>query len=217
MIKKIKTLSILLLFVFQMRAIDVDCKIYYLGETRKINYENSDVIFLGIPVVIENNKCKFLILEEFKGKIPRSITVIFYKPIESKDLFSLWLIYGNKKYDDIYVTECSLSRSINKPAVLCLDQSLPPPVCENEKTDDKIFRLNEYLNQLYKLQWRDEFYDEIKILQALKKSESTQAEHNNNILKHIDKYIVYIVLLFLLLLNIYLCVKIHKITKRYHA
>jgi hypothetical protein len=158
----------------QSWADDVDCKVYYLGETRKLSYENSDVIFLGIPVSIKENQCEFLVLEAFKGTIRGNVTVFFYKPIELKELFSLWLIYGYKKYDDIYVDECSISRSINESAVLCLDQYLPPPVSENEKIDDNMFRLNEYLNQLYKFQWRDEFYNEIKILRALKKYECIQ-------------------------------------------
>jgi hypothetical protein len=220
MLQKTIIINIFLFCIIQSWAKDVDCRWYELGEGRKVNYKNMEIIFLGIPISIDSNKnkCEMVVLEKYKGNIPDTVTVTFGGLIEIKEIFSLYLIYGNGGNNDneLYAAECSMSRNINMPPMWILYYSVPAFFYieyKNKKMDNDKRILYEILDNIYEMKCRNDFYDELTILRALTKKENTQNEHNNIPMK-IDEHILYTILLFLLLANIYLCLKIHKIAKK---
>ena len=183
--KSLKILLISWLFISSHFAIYADCRLLRIGEARSLNYETSDIIFLGIPVKVEGNSCEFIVIEEYKKKIDKKVWVVFEGYIAKEDIFSLWLIYGHTSLnnDTIYVDECSLSRSINNIRANYL-QSIPPPIPENAKSkEDNIFMAQ----CLIRAQFRNDFYDEIEMLKELKtydtnKDIETSKENGHNAL-----------------------------------
>jgi len=77
MLKPIKLLLLTLLFISSHIAIYASCKLLSIGEARHINNKTSDVVFLGIPIEIEDNSCDFIVIEEYKGSYDNCYFVFF--------------------------------------------------------------------------------------------------------------------------------------------
>jgi len=191
-----------------------------LGETRKGAYEVSDDVFLGILLSIdEKNRCKFLVVEAYKGYAADTVEVRFNGHVRETDIFSFWIIYGDSSefHDYIYVDESSIIRSINRPDVMCKDDPLPPLFYENETKNNNMLKGIDYIEkQLYNLWWRAEFFNEIEMLRALKKASDKQnnKDNQNNFSVRIDNLILWFVLLSIVLTNIYLVVKVNNLTRK---
>jgi len=199
-----------LIFTFlSLKLFCVDCRSLPLGELRKLNYESSDFIFLGIPITINTNIGEFLVVEEFKGNLEKKIIVNFSNYIDDKDIFTLWLIYGNKNNDTVYVDECSISRSINNTFFFTTEY-LPPPMIEEKEYDENTFLTYEYFDHLYKSQCRNDFYDEIELLREISKFEGNLINTDSiNIKKEyeLENYIIISLLILILFLNILIVFK----------
>lgn len=200
-------LIILILLSLSYRSLSYDCLSFTLGESRKVNYESSEIIFLGTPLNFQGKQGNFLVFEQFKGEINDTVIVNFYNFIDKEDIFSLWLIYGTQKGngDTIYVDVCSITRSINKPFIISA-HSPPPPIPDTEEEDINTFLLNDNLNQIYKNKWRNDFYDEIELLRGLSKFNNKQTSFNNkeSLINNTIIYLIVILLILILCSNIYL-------------
>ena len=194
--KSIKIFGIGFFLISFQFSIYADCRLFSIGEARYINYETSEVIFLGIPIKIEDNFYEFIVIEKYKGKIDKKVNVFFKNYVSEEDVFSLWLVYGNKPLDNdtVYVDECSLSRSINNLGGL-YRKSIPPPKLMTENNVEENVFLNNYL---VKIQYRNDFYDEIEILRGLKTFSIIENEKLEY--KFYHQYITSIFILSLLLL-----------------
>ena len=111
------------------------------AEIRQLEYENSDVIFLGVPVhFVNSNVARVKVGEVFKGTVDSIVYVHFddffyFNPHDEghrRGIFRLWLIYGNKcdyldndYYSVIRVDLCSPSRYMGRGFDARI--SLPPP------------------------------------------------------------------------------------------
>ena len=100
------------------------------AESRRFEYENSDVIFLGVPVhFYENsNVARVKVGEVFKGTVDSIVYVVFedvgfcfYDETHRSGIFRLWLIYGNEcdysdndYYSVIRVDFCTNSRYMGR-------------------------------------------------------------------------------------------------------
>ncbi|MDR2834793.1 MAG: hypothetical protein LBV69_01140, partial [Bacteroidales bacterium] len=180
-----------------------------LGEARKINYEGSDVVFLGIPIQIDKNVAQFVLLDLYKGSVSKTVTVKFDLLISKKYEYTLWLIYGENldNNDTIYAGECTLSRSIERSMGVG-DIPSPPVLSLDKEYDENTLLFNHYLFNIYDLQNRQIFYDEIKILETLSKLDKQKTEENNNSNStQINIICIYIILLINLCLTIYLIFK----------
>jgi len=199
--KPIKILIINLLLMASQLAVYADCRLLSIGEARYINYVISDIVFLGIPIQIEGNTSEFIVIEEYKGNIDKKITVVFDN-IDKDDIFSLWLIYGSKPLDNdtVYVHECSLTRSANNLGG-SYRKFIPPPRLETNKNKEENVFLDRYL---VKIQFRNDFYDEIEILRELKKYNSAKDIDNFKSNSLINKDIINIIMLSCLLVIIVL-------------
>ncbi|RAI94004.1 hypothetical protein [Algoriphagus yeomjeoni] len=110
------------------------CDCYFqedLASAQKLNYEESDLIFLG--KIVERNddgSFKFEVLETLKGEevgfvigsLTNSCTIF---PDENEEF---WLVYTNSPNSDEFITmsQCGLSRSFKFPYLLKFT-SPPPP------------------------------------------------------------------------------------------
>lgn len=203
MIKKTILISILLTLILQ--SYSYDCNNFTIGEARKLNYEINNVVFLGIPIKIEKNIGEFIVIDKYKGSINKKIIVNYYKPFKDEDVYSLWLIYGNKyeSDDSVYVDVCSMSRSINNP--FSLSSKMPPPIMEDDNKSDDYYEIFEYLIQIYENQWRQELYDEIKILKSISDFEQGQINNDVKIIENefkIENYIIIALLILILFFNV---------------
>ncbi|WP_339757961.1 hypothetical protein [Algoriphagus aquimarinus] len=103
-----------------------------LARAQKLNYEESDHIFIGR--VIERNEdmsFKFEVLETFKGEdleyVIGSLTdSCTMRPNDDEEF---WLVYTNRPDSDGFITmsQCGLSRSFKSPYLLKFI-SPPPPL-----------------------------------------------------------------------------------------
>ena len=210
--KSIKIFGIGFFFISFQFSIYADCRLFSIGEARYINYETSEVIFLGIPIKIEDNFYEFIVIEKYKGKIDKKVNVFFKNYVSEEDVFSLWLVYGNKPLDNdtVYVDECSLSRSINNLGGL-YRKSIPPPKLMTENNVEENVFLNNYL---VKIQYRNDFYDEIEILRELKNYNN--ANENEKTRKDTDEISIYkyFILVFLLIITLLLFCVFLKLRKK---
>lgn len=163
-----KSIYLILTIVFLListHCSGYDCKDYELGYARKVNFLNSNTIFYGVLNDVTNNIANFTIINQYKGNNHRNAIVRFLdNSIDSSDIFSLWIIYGNKSKtsDTIIVSECSISRNTKNPFVHYAHR-LPFSLSQNEM---------ELKNQIYKIQWLHDFYEEVAILETLKNTNS---------------------------------------------
>jgi hypothetical protein len=115
--KFLKYIALIFFCAFQINLYSDDCKTFdgSIGEIRKANYEISDVIFFGVITEIEGHVAKIKIKEQFKGNVESFVVLKFANDIRTEDIFSLWIIYGNKQIDSdtIFIDKCSASRCIN--------------------------------------------------------------------------------------------------------
>lgn len=194
---------VLSLFCSHLATYATDCRSFTLGEARKVNYEISDVIFSGIATNIEKSNGEFIVFEQYKGNIPKNIIVKFLGYVREEDIFSLWVIYGNKSLnnDTIYVDECSISRCLDNPFSKATAQYAPPPLLLKDGIqEDGIFlTVNDSQKQIYISKWRDDFFDEIEILRGLSAFNSAtntndQTETSGKMLKW-QKFVNYAILI----------------------
>ncbi|WP_421976074.1 hypothetical protein [Roseivirga seohaensis] len=114
-------------------ALGCDCKQQGdLNEAQKRNYENSELIFMGRVIELnEDGTFKFEILETFKGtkqkyielKQTHSCSVL---PSEDEEY---WLVYIDELKNDepIIISSCGLSRSFRYPCLMNINDLPPPP------------------------------------------------------------------------------------------
>jgi hypothetical protein len=157
----------LLFFVFISLSIkSIDCRSFHnnIGEQRKENYALSNTVLLGVITEINENIVTVRVSEIFKGVADKVSIVKFENNINLQDVYSLWLIYGNKlsENDTIFVSRCSNSRSINSTY-------LPSPPIKNSKIKARNKVSNEKLdNELFEINYRLLFLEEIEVLRTLK-------------------------------------------------
>ena len=132
----INSLKILLFIFTTSLYILCTCPPYRLSDHQKEEIENSEYIFIGEVININNSKhtYKIKVLESFdncsnKGTIYNGKNWPYCYPyIDSK---GKWLIYGNIEEGFLRVNLCGISRSFENPQEVI--SSIPqPPLKENE-------------------------------------------------------------------------------------
>ena len=190
-------------------------------EIRKIEYENSDVIFLGVPVYFYGNGnsgfARFKVSEVLKGVVDSIVYVEFemycpYDETHRSGIFRLWLIYGNKcDYDyygyNVIITDlCTISRYMGR------FWFFPPPYpdgIDNHFLHSTILRTSAR-NHADLL-----FFEEIEVLRTIRDVRNLQkAEANSEearIKKTFDDHIIWILFAMFFLNLILLAVIAFKI------
>lgn len=114
-------------------ALGCDCKQQGdLKEAQKRNYENSELIFMGRVIELnDDGTFKFEILETFKGTEQRYIKLkqthsCSVLPSEDEEY---WLVYIDELKNDepIIISSCGLSRSFRYPYLMNINDLPPPP------------------------------------------------------------------------------------------
>jgi len=166
---EMRTYLILILLSVCLSIYSFDCKSFEgdLGEKRRVNYEISDVVLLGVMTNIEDHIGIIKVSEVFKGCADSSSIIKFENIIPKQYVFCLWLIYGNKikGNDTIYVNQCSFSRNTTG---FMLTPPPPPPMFynKNKKNNEILSSLEEYklFVENYLL-----FFEEIEVLRIIRK------------------------------------------------
>ncbi len=159
----------LLFFVFISLSIkSIDYRSFHnnIGEQRKENYALSNTVLLGVITEINENIVTVRVSEIFKGVADKVSIVKFENNINLQDVYSLWLIYGNKfnENDTIYVGRCSNSRSINST-------NLPSPPMKNNWIKQRNNTINKSIdNELFDIKYRLLFLEEIEVLRIMKQN-----------------------------------------------
>ncbi|CAI2766940.1 hypothetical protein [Flavobacterium collinsii] len=119
----IKQLLILLLLVASIDSYCCDCKTI----SKETEYVNSDFVFLGKIISINDKFFEVKILEVFKGKEIKIIKSYISNCGIHPKKDEIWLLYSKKNADKtFFISTCGNSRSFSKPFILT-DTSLPPP------------------------------------------------------------------------------------------
>ncbi|WP_405350066.1 hypothetical protein [Nonlabens sp. Asnod3-H03] len=112
-----------------------------------IEYEYSEVVFVGDVKSFSNDKNKFTIevCEVFKGDL-KSGQIILGKNLRSCypyiDRGGSWLLFGN--HSQIFeVNECGISSNIEKPRQLMIPIKPPSVISKNRRIEEKTQREND--------------------------------------------------------------------------
>ena len=218
-----KILAFSLLFFLNCSLVySLDCFPRRTGaEIRKIQYENSVVIFLGVPVYFYGNSfARVKVREVFKGELDSIVYVIFDdvyiddNMTNRTGIFRLWLIYGKKfDYDyngyNVIITDfCTISRYMGRFSLL------PPPPPSGI---DNRFLHSTILQATGEIHLDLLFFEEIEVLRTIRDVRNLQkAEANSEearIKKTFDDHIIWILFAMFFLNLILLAVIAFKIYK----
>lgn len=118
-----KQLLTLLLLVVSIDSYCCDCKTI----SKEAEYANSDFIFLGEIITVNDQFFEIKTIEVFKGKTIKKIKSYISNCGIHPNKGEIWLLYSKKNDKKIFfISACGNSRSFTKPFVLS-DVNLPPP------------------------------------------------------------------------------------------
>ncbi len=120
------------------------CKTKTLSEWQKWEIENSECIFIGEVINVNQTDFTFNIKVtesldggDAVGNIYIGKNWKYCHPYVEKN--GKWIIYGNMKNGFLRLNMCGISRPFDKPSTLTSDHTPPPPKSINEHNDlDKI-------------------------------------------------------------------------------
>lgn len=147
-----------LLLLLSFPGIFCDCdKIDNLAEAQKIEFSNSDLVFVGEVIDSDNfnGTYKFKVIELFKGKVKEGIikgTSFSSCGLLPQKEDGLWLFYTNElEVGSINIFDCGLSRSFRFPFIFSDETPLPPQFhSHKDKTMSKLqseLAFTEYRNK----------------------------------------------------------------------
>jgi hypothetical protein len=151
-----KTILFALFISISLQSFACQCKTKTLSELQKLEKENSEYIFIGEVLEINesDDTYKIKVLESLnnkniQGKIFIGKNWKYCGPIISE--IGKWIVYGNIKNEFLTLNECGISRAFNSPTTLT-DRHIPKPPKLDEKINksesDKIYK--RFLNKAIK-------------------------------------------------------------------
>jgi len=152
--------SILLVLFFQAYlAFGTDCKSVKFDQ----EYEFSDIVFFGRVIEVTDSLYRIKVLENYKKEISDTLVgkVIDGQQVPNKG--SYWLIYGFYDGNIFYTSECSGSKSVERPFGFH-DFSFPLPAPKSLQNNRQ---LQDIFWDLQKNKSLNEFYFEISSLREL--------------------------------------------------
>lgn len=198
--------SCALLIIMHTSLFSFNCKRMNIEDAKQINYINSDVIFIGEAIKVEQTVIVFRVMEFLKG----NVNVFCKVQIESNLYINIGdkcLIYANYQNESnrLVIDECSISRSFNNPLILHVYDLPPPPM--NFQDDIEKFK-NEM--KFLELQAKIDLIEEVGWLRSKKNKEVFEIFKNK--IHQTTKYLLYIFsFLFILILLFF------KRCKRFHS
>lgn len=158
------SLIILLLFYFSFEAFSCSCKIGGYKESQEIDFELSDLVFLGEVITVEETSYKFQLIEIFKGdsnmKIIEGMLFTSCSMIPRKGE-GQWLVYGNLTNGKLDISQCGVTRSYAKPHLIMVSDYTPPLGLHSKN-------YQEHINMLVKKGQKD-WKEEVKMLKTKKR------------------------------------------------
>ena len=129
----------IILFLFSINSFGCDCKQKTLSEWQKYELENSDYIFVGEVIEVNDADLTFKVIVtemlvggDSIGHIYIGKNWEYCSPYIDKN--GKWLVYGNMEGGFLRLTMCGISRSFSNPIV----NPIPPPTQLDEmKIADK--------------------------------------------------------------------------------
>ncbi|MCK4662312.1 MAG: hypothetical protein KAT68_05570 [Bacteroidales bacterium] len=201
---------IIISFVYSQNVMSCKCKSYTLLQARKLNYENNELIFIGVGLGISQDTFFMNVIEVLKGEadsiIKGRITDCSFIP--NKD--EIWLVYTNfEKDSSIIIDGCSLSRSYNAPEGI-IDYDIPPPPMPGHMPTKEF----KYQMELLHLQALVDLNEEINLLRNTKNKRFIKQKEVFYKTK-LNRYLIISISLFLIvlvisLLNITLLFKLKR-------
>ncbi|BFM43869.1 hypothetical protein CFS9_25100 [Flavobacterium sp. CFS9] len=139
----IKQLLTLLLLIVSIDSYCCDCKTI----SKEEEYINSDLIFLGKIITVNDKFFEIKTLEVYKGKTIKKIKSYISDCGIHPHKGEIWLLYSKKNDKNaFFISTCGNSRSFSKPFILN-DANLPPPplfdssVSLNELNEKNYFKI----------------------------------------------------------------------------
>lgn len=140
---------VIILLLVSLKSFACSCKTKTLSEWQKYELENSDYIFIGEVIEVNNSDFTFKIkvLESLDGR--NSIGAVYigknWKNCSPyvKDI-GKWIVYGNIKDGFLRLNMCGISRSFDNPIVNALP--LSPELYEKNKTEKKRKKISKKLH-----------------------------------------------------------------------
>ncbi|KAF2331986.1 hypothetical protein [Flavobacterium daemonense] len=120
----IKKLFTLLLSIISINSYCCDCKTI----SKETEYRNSDFIFLGKIISVNDKFFEIETLEVFKGKTIRKIKSYISDCSIYPNKGEIWLLYSKKNSKNaFFISACGNSRSFSKPFTINYTNLPPPP------------------------------------------------------------------------------------------
>lgn len=163
---QVKIIALIIFLLFCVKSFATDCKTMQIGEARRSNFVNSDVVFFGTKIKdIGGGKSLFKIINLYKG-LADSLATIKIKSQFAPRVGDNCLIYGlNRKGNEILINECSISRSFQSPINIIIHKY---PIAPNPgKIASDSIRFNNDLANL-KTNSRIELLEELFLLEKNK-------------------------------------------------
>jgi hypothetical protein len=146
-----------------------------LNLQRQIEYDNSELVFIGEIIELTNSKSKFKVVakEIFKGDIFENCELIGRVGFVAEPIIrntGLWLIYGTIQEGELVLNVCGLSRDLERPyESQYFNHPIVPPPPDAWPPIDEWERQKEEWAKQQKINSFNELEIELKLLRSRNK------------------------------------------------